>query len=419
MNRSWQTVFIAASTLLLCLLTTLPVKSADRGAQVRAIWVTRWDYKSQADVRRIISNCGAMRFNVILFQVRGNGTAFYPSDIEPWAWELTSQGPETTGKSPGWDPLKVAIHEAHQRGLDLHAYVNVFPAWRSQKFAPRESGQLWWEHPDWFMCDAAGKRMIPRDADRDKNVKGDWYSLLSPGVPEVQDYLTDLFGELAENYDLDGLHYDYIRYPHEIREVAPGYEERGKKLGNWSYDPVSLARFSKETGIAAPDLDPDAWVKWRAAQITDVAQKISERVRRLKPDIIISASVMADPVDAYKTKMQDYVTWMEKGYLDVAITMNYTGDNKTFNSRCKALVERRPERGLIVPGINFGNNAETIRAQVGITNELKTDGFSGFAYSYLFDRDDGHKPKPLAERLAQDLMPGKAATPWKDSRKKP
>ena len=58
------------------------------------------------------------------------------------------------------------------------------------------------------------------------------------------------FEELVKNYDVDGLHYDYIRYPREIHEVAAGYEAREKKLGNWSYDAVSLARFSKETGVA-------------------------------------------------------------------------------------------------------------------------------------------------------------------------
>ena len=415
MNRSWQTMFVLVLTLALCLPTALPAQ-AEGDAQVRAIWVTRWDFRKPEDVRRIVANCAAMRFNVILFQVRGNGTVFYPSEIEPWAWELTSKGPETTGKSPKWDPLKIAVKEAHKHGLELHAYVNVFPAWRSQKFAPRNSGQLWWEHPDWFMCDAAGERMIPRDAEMDENVKADWYSFLSPGVPEVQDYLADLFGEMVENYDLDGLHYDYIRYPREIREVAEGYEKRAKKLGNWSYDSVSLARFSKETGIAAPDLDPNAWIKWRAAQITEVTRKVSERVRKHKPDIIISAAVMADPEDAYKTKMQDYVTWMEKGYLDVAITMNYTSNNETFINRCKALLERRPDRGWIVPGMNLGNNAKTIRTQVGITEKLGADGFSGFAYSHLFDRNDDHKPKPLAEELVQDLKPERIDTPWKASR---
>lgn len=408
MKRLGQVLLV----LIFAVLSALPAEAAKRETQVRAIWVTRWDYKTPADVKRIIHNCAAMRFNVILFQVRGNGTVFYPSDIEPWAWELTSEGPETTGKDPGWDPLKLAIKEAHRRGLELHAYVNVFPAWLSKKYPPRDSGQLWWEHPDWFMCDAAGNRMVPRDKELDEGVKRDWYSFISPGVPAVQDYLADLFGELAKNYDIDGLHYDYIRYPREIHEVAPGYEAREKKLGNWSYDPVSLARFSKETGVVAPDLDLEKWIEWRAAQITEMTRKVSERVREYRPNIVISAAVMADPEDAYRTKMQDYVTWMEKGYLDAAITMNYTGDNELFTERCNALLARRPERGWIVPGMSLGGKAEQIRTQVGITQELETDGFAGFAYSHLFDRDNGHKPKPLAEELADGLMPGKTDTPW-------
>lgn len=408
-----------ALVLMLGLLGALPgtlAEAAQREKQVRAIWVTRWDYKKPRDIKKIVDNCAKMRFNVILFQVRGNGTVFYPSDIEPWAWELTSEGPETTGKDPKWDPLKLAIKEAHKRGIELHAYANVFPAWLSKKYPPKDSGQLWWEHPDWFMCDAAGNRMIPRDKELDENVSRDWYSFISPGVPEAQDYLADLFEELVKNYDIDGLHYDYIRYPREIHEVAEGYEAREKKLGNWSYDPVSLARFSHETGVAAPDLDLEKWIEWRAAQITEVTRKVSERVRKLKPDLIISAAVMADPEDAYRTKMQDYVTWMEKGYLDAAITMNYTGDNDKFTARCNALLERRPDHGWVVPGMSFAGEVEKIGQQIAITEELKTDGFAGFAYSHLFDRDNGHVPKEKTEAFVQTLMPGKTDTPWKDKR---
>lgn len=384
--------------------------------QARAIWITRWDFTTPAEVERIVANCASVGFNVLLFQVRGNGTVFYPSSIEPWAWELTSKSPASTGQDPGWDPLKLAIDQAHRHGLELHAYVNVFPAWRSQSFPPRDSGQLWWDHPDWFMCDAAGNRMIPRDAQRDPSVNGDWYSFLSPGVPGVQEYLTELFTELVKNYEVDGLHYDYIRYPREIREVAPGYEDRARRLGNWSYDAVSLARFQQETGIAAPDLDPEAWIKWRADQITTITRKVSEQVRALRPNLIISAAVMADPVDAYKTKLQDYVTWMEQGYLDAAITMNYTKNNETFTERCQALLQRRPERGWVVPGISLGIDPQTIQSQIDITADLRTDGFAGFAYSHLFDRDEDHQPKPLAEQLKSIFAGQSPETPWNSTR---
>ncbi len=68
---------------------------------IRAIWVTRWDYKSPADIARVMDNCKSAGFNTVLFQVRGAGTVFYPSRIEPWAEEFG-------GRDPGFDPLGVA-----------------------------------------------------------------------------------------------------------------------------------------------------------------------------------------------------------------------------------------------------------------------------------------------------------------------
>lgn len=379
--------------------------------QVRAIWVTRWDYKKGDDVRAIMENCAAMGFNVVLFQVRGNGTVYYPSKIEPWAWELTSDGPETTGMDPGWDPLAVAVKEAHARGLELHAYVNVFPAWRTQNYPPRDSGQLWWEHPDWFMCDAAGERMLPRDRSVNPSV-GDWYSFISPGVPAVQDYLAGLFAEMAANYAIDGIHYDYIRYPAEIREVKEGYGPRARRMGNWSYDPVSLARFSHETGVTSPDTDPDAWRDWRAAQITATVRKIHAAVNAARPGVVFTAAVMADPADAYETKYQDYVNWMKEGVLDAAITMNYTGDVGQFRERSAKLLEPKPEAGIVVQGLGAGHNAEVLGQELAIVSDLGADGFAFFAYSHLFDRDAGHARKPQAATMEALLPKEKARTPW-------
>jgi uncharacterized lipoprotein YddW (UPF0748 family) len=62
-----------------------PTVHRGREAEARMLWVTRWDYKTPEDVRAIVANAASLNFNVILFQVRGNGTVFYPSAIEPWA----------------------------------------------------------------------------------------------------------------------------------------------------------------------------------------------------------------------------------------------------------------------------------------------------------------------------------------------
>ncbi len=405
-----------ATMLVLAATALLPVRAAAENpeTEVRALWITRWDYRKPEDVRKIVENSVSLNFNVLLFQTRGNGTVFYRSEIEPWAWELTGEDASTTGQDPGWDPLAVAIEEAHRHGVELHAYMNVFPAWRSQEFPPRDSGQLWWEHPDWFMCDASGRRMIPRDPNDPDNPKPAWYSFLSPGVPEVQDYLASLFEEVVANYDVDGIHYDYIRYPHEIHEVGADYKDREKALGNWSYDPVSLARFAKETGVASPDLDPEAWTRWRAAQITEFVRKADALMRSHDPDIFVSAAVMADPDDAYRTKYQDYVTWMQKGWLNAAVTMGYTSDNEKYEARMEDLKSRRVDGQYIVPGLSLGNDAETVGTQVGLTRSYAMDGFAGFAYSHLFDRDNGHAPRELAGQLLEGPFRDKARLPWDD-----
>ena len=85
------------SCLLLCALFLTP----SGREPVRAIWVTRFEYRTETDVRSIISNCAKLGFNTILLQVRGQADAYYRSEIEPWADRLG-------GKDPGFDPLAVA-----------------------------------------------------------------------------------------------------------------------------------------------------------------------------------------------------------------------------------------------------------------------------------------------------------------------
>jgi uncharacterized lipoprotein YddW (UPF0748 family) len=418
---------ITTAAFAALLLTTLIPAQSTADPEARALWITRWDYTEPDHVRAIVENAASLNFNILLFQVRGNGTVFYPSAIEPWAWELTSDGPETTGQDPGWDPLALAIEEAHARDIELHVYMNVFPAWRSQDYPPRDSGQLWWEHPDWFMCDSSGRRMIPRDpsvpyADpiyggpldntRREAPPGLWYSFISPGVPEVQDYLASVFEEIAANYEIDGIHFDYIRYPAEIREVSEGYGERARELGNWSYDPVSLARFTRETGVVAPDASPEAWIQWRCDQITATVRQTRERVDAVRPGVIISAAVMPNPQDAHDTKYQDYIPWMEDGLLDCAMTMGYTASAELFRTRTENLMWQRPSQGYVVPGLSFGNGPGPAIAEIEIARELGGDGFAGFAYSSLFDRNNGHIRRPLADALAEGPLAEPAPRPW-------
>ena len=379
-------------------------------SEIRALWVTRGEYQSADDVRTIVANASGMNFNVILFQVRGNGTVFYNSKIEPWAFELTSNNPRTTDRDPGWDPLQTAIDEAKARNIELHAWVNVFPAWKSQQFPPRETKQLWWQHPEWLMVDAAGEKMIPRDHRVNPKV-ADWYSFINPGVPQVREYLARVCEELVTNYAIDGLHYDYIRYPREITEVKPAGRERAKRLGNWSYDVVSLRRFSAETGLKQPEDDPEKWFAWRADQVTAAVTKIAERVRPLRPKMIISAAVGADPVDSRRGKGQSYIEWLDKGLVDAVFLMGYTPDPQKFEKQCALAWAQKPARGYMSAGMGTKYEPDIVAKEIAAARKLGLSGFAAFSYAGLFDLKT-HQSRAVAKALQSGAMAEPSIAPW-------
>ncbi|WP_372797638.1 glycoside hydrolase family 10 protein, partial [Pontiella sp.] len=177
---------------------------------VVALWVTRFDYDRPEDVRRIIQNVGEAGFTDVFFQIRGNGTTFYPSQLEPRAYELSGHDLSNLGNDPGWDPLQLALDAAKPYGLRVHAYMNVLPGWKGLKDPPAAAEQLWTAHPDWFMVDSLGDRMLPTAG---------WYAFINPVMPEVRRHLKGLAQELCR-YDIAGIHLDYIRYPHDYHIVA-------------------------------------------------------------------------------------------------------------------------------------------------------------------------------------------------------
>ncbi len=338
---------------------------------IRAIWVTRWDYKTPADIAKVMHNCRAAGFNTVLFQVRGNGTVMYRSKLEPWADELG-------GHDPGFDPLAVACNEAHRRGLSLHAWVNVMPGWRGKK-PPTNPKQLYNTRPDWFWRDAAGRRQ-PLG----------WYNSLNPCYPEVRRYLVSVMREIVANYPVDGLHLDYIRFPNEWNESY----QRGARVPDYPRDPRTLGMFRWETG-RTPESDPGRWNDWRTAQVTQLVRDIRAVVKYIKPEVKLSAAVGALPSRAKRKHFQDSREWLAENLLDAVFPMNYDENMKSFGKHLD-LWASSEMRIPVVTGVMFDNrDGGTVIEQVGRTTKTGSH-FSAFAYNSLFERLD-RRGKPVKD----------------------
>ena len=270
----------------------------------RAIWVVRQPWQSPQEVADLIERCGRAGFNTVLFQVRANGTAFYRSRFEPWSEEFPAG-------DPGFDPLEVAVTEAHRRRMALHAWVNVTPGWRGSQ-PPDDARQLYNARRDWFLRDQAG-RLQPLGA---------FYLGLNPCLPEVRAYLVAVCEEIVRRYRVDGLHLDYIRFP---LDKAP----RGS---DYPHDARTLQFYRQATGLRPQD-SRWRWTLWRQQQVTQLVRDIRAMARRTRAGLRLTAACLPDIDSARSGSFQDGPAWLREDLVDAVFVMNYTSNVDTSGRR--------------------------------------------------------------------------------------
>lgn len=321
----------------------------------RAVWVPREIYTSPQQIAALMEAVRQAGLNTVLFQVRGYATAYYYSSIEPFAYEFPKGG-------PGFDPLAVACHEAHMRGIALHAWINVMPGWAGDK-PPSDKNHLYHRHPEWFWYDQRGRR---------QPLSG-WYVSVNPCLPEVRSYLVGICREIVTRYPVDGLHLDYIRFP----------SEQSPRGADYPHDARTLELYRKATG-QKPSSNRKAWVQWRTLQVTQLVWEIHSMIRRERPKVRLTAACPADLETARLTCFQDGPLWLRSGYVDGVFLMNYTSNNRTFRNRHELWQReaggRRVAAGI---GVYMHSSDGTSLEQLKMARQWN-GGFAFFSSPYLF-----------------------------------
>ncbi|MGE4619839.1 MAG: family 10 glycosylhydrolase [Planctomycetota bacterium] len=321
----------------------------------KALWITRWDYLTESEVRTCIKNAAEAGFDTVLFQVRGNGTVFYRTELEPWAEEFDHQ-------DPGFDPLAVACQEAQRFNISIHAWINAVPGWRGDQPPPEtDPAQLWHAHPDWFLHDADGQR---------QPLQPNYYVALNPCLPEVRQHVANICAELVTNYPIDGIHLDYIRF------LESGIET------DYPRDSTSLQLFAAETGLTDPDQNPQKWDQWRRDQVTELVREIRREVRKSDRSALLTAAVYRTPEIAYQRVRQDWPRWLRLGLIDAVFPMQYDREVPRFEERViECLREARGYPVLMGLGTYLHEDPQTTRRQAELALRLGCQGISHFAYS--------------------------------------
>lgn len=351
--------------------------SRSTSRETRAIWVTRWDFRTEDDVRRAIRGAASLGLNRVMLQVRGRADAFYRSSFEPW-------GEELGGRDPGFDPLEVAIDEAAKNRVALDAWLNVMPGWKGDT-PPRSRKHLYYRRPEWFLTDQKGQL---------HRLEKNRYAILNPCLPEVRSYLVAIVKDIATRYRVSGLHLDYARFVGRNPEGGLDFP----------YDSRTLSLFHKYAGDV-PSRLPDRWNRWRLLNVNTVVYRIARAFRQIRPGARVSVAAIKDYDHAKKVLFQDVVIWQHRGWVDEVFPMTYDKVEVAFARFAEMAVHRGISR-RVYPGIGVYmlSRPDQLAAQIERIRRTGAGGYALFALSNFFATTSHESSSdPRSEQLRREM----------------
>jgi uncharacterized lipoprotein YddW (UPF0748 family) len=231
-------------------------------------------------------------FNAMVVQVRAAADAFYAKSMEPWSEFLTGQ--QGVSPSPFYDPMDFMIQEAHGRGMEFHAWLNLDRGTFSRK-STLTPDHITARKPEWFL--SYGER-----------------KLFNLGLPVVRTYVASLVANIVRNYDVDGIHFDDYFYPYTIA----GQVYRDDEAYRTNYN-----------GMAKND--------WRRANIDKLILELRDSIKTVKPHVKFGISPFGiwknqnvDPEGSatsggqtYFDQYSDTRKWAREGWVDYMVPQIY------------------------------------------------------------------------------------------------
>lgn len=353
--------------LLLILLTgTFRLLSSELPAtEVRAVWLTTnygldWPRnrtgmeQQKKELIDILDKLKLHNFNTVIFQARGRGEVLYKSAVEP----MSSLIAAPAAGRPSFDPLAFVVEECHKRGMECHAWIVTYPL-----------------GGDRHVRALGAKSVTKKNPTITKKFQNEWF--LDPGNPRTDDYLLSIVKEIVANYEVDGIHFDYIRYP----------DNRGRFPDDGMYRLHGKGKSRDE---------------WRRDNITRFVVKAYDLVKGLKPWVQVSSA----PLGRYRalgnngigwtaleTVSQDAGKWMMMGKHDAVYPMMYYKEGLFY-----PFVDDWLKHGngrIVVPGlgayqmVELGWSRRDILDQVDYTRRTDAHGHAFFRAENILSNTKG------------------------------
>jgi uncharacterized lipoprotein YddW (UPF0748 family) len=388
-----------------------PAPKREIGApETRALWVVRTTMSSPDSVRELVRRAKENGFTDLIVQVRGRGDAYYESSIEPRAEALTQQ-------PAGFDPLALTIEEAHREGIKVHAWINIYLV-ADLESLPTSRDHPIFRHPEWVMVPRGIATELydvqpDRGAYLDRIIEFSRLNhneleglFVSPAHPGVKDNLYNIWMDIATRYEVDGLHFDYVRYPNPqydySRVSIDRFRQEIEKKLTPSERRALLAQFRRDPLLYIKRF-PAAYGEFQRAQVTELVSRIYSGVKSVKPNAIISAAVFANEEDAARSRFQNWKEWLRRGLLDVVCPMAYTPDTADFRKQLITAMNLASGK-RVWSGIGaYKQTAESAVEKIRAARDLGAQGFILFSYDSSIKVSDLNPQGDYLEKVRNSL----------------
>jgi uncharacterized lipoprotein YddW (UPF0748 family) len=336
-----------------------------RGVWVASVYNIDWPSKpglpsevQQAEMVKLLDTAVKLRLNAIFLQVRPAGDALYQSTLEPWSPWLT--GEMGRPPSPAYDPLAFAIQQAHQRGIQLHAWFNPFRALSSADKFKVSPTHLSRQQPQWMRRYAGNLWM-------------------DPGVEGVRRHAIAVMADVAKRYAVDGIHIDDYFYPYPVNGEP--------------FDDAKTYASYIAAGGELPLLD------WRRQNMNDFIRDLYTTLKAIRPTLAFGISPFGywrptvpegirGQLDPFDSLAADVRLWLHQGWLDYLVPQLYwpiQPPELSFSTLYEWWLSENPQQrniyaGIAIDRIGKDRDAAEILKQVQVTRAVPTRSAPGQVY---------------------------------------
>lgn len=357
-NIALGLIFILSSVACKKEIKRVPTNTTKIEVAFSGTWVTNVAsdaLDSRENIKKTVATCKASGIGNIFVVVWNQGRTLFPSDVMQTNFGTDAR---IMARFAGRDPLQEMIEEAHREGIKVHAWFEYgFAASNNQN-----GGLIIQTKPTWAARDIDGKLLKKND-----------FEWMNAFMPEVQDFMISLIMEVVTKYDVDGIQGD---------DRLPALPSTG------GYDTYTVNLYKAQHNGASPpsDYKNAAWVTWRTNLLTEFLGKLYAQVKAKKPAIMVTTAPSVHPwaKDEY---LQDWPTWLDKGYTDLVLPQVYRYDIGAYRTTlAQQLSYLKPQfKNKFYPGIliqNAGVNP-SLDFMMEMINENRKNGVNGESFWFF------------------------------------